>query len=806
MAKRPHIFLGDKLAEKIEFSLKSFSRNKPQRDCDVSKHAAALRAAYTSALTAVKAKIECREASNLPIPNGFYLDIALDKDSSIPSQQLDSVRKGPKLMQIKQELNTENQITSQSAVVYVPSSNDEWFEGKLAQYETKKTSNGKPKNKPLLDSIDDVNVADIRSLFPSVSEYDELQPNTDYEFELWLDETDDERLLSTFDDIDRMGFSFIRDNILKFEQVTILLVRGTKETIDDIPFALDRVEAVKRYYNPGEMLSTKEVNREWSKLIAESMEYKMDANSPRISIFDRGVNNAHPLLNPFLPDDRCRSVVDDRPLYFEGEHATGMAGLALFGDLTDQMGNTTTLIVNHDLSSVKLQTLSHDNPPRLYGKLTIDAITESESMNANIICMAMTENKEHNDGTPTSWSAAIDRALYDGGKCDKLMVISTGNTDPSNIHHNKYLTDISGSSIQTPCESLNAIVVGAFTNKVQCQRDKFVPVAPVGGVSPMTRTSMLWRGNNIKPDIVMEGGNIGYNSVFGDNTMPELSLITTSEDISHEPLQPFWATSASTALAARLAAKIKYANPNLSMLSVRALMIHSAEWTDAMKAIDTKKNVIMAYCGYGVPKEQIAEMSEDKVATFIFENTITPYKEGKNDNVYKEMHFYDLPWPKDVLMAMASENVKLRITLSYYIEPSPTQKGVYNKYRYQSAGLEFDVKNIHETREQFIARHNSKQKVENKSTNDSARWYIGKKLRSRGTVQSDWFECSAADLATCNEIAVFPTNGWWRYRKLANVGNSIKYSLVVSITTSETPIYDTIASELKQEVATAVES
>ena len=61
-----------------------------------------------------------------------------------------------------------------------------------------------------------------------------------------------------------------------------------------------------------------------------------------------------------------------------------------------------------------------------------------------------------------------------------------------------------------------------------------------------------------------------------------------------------------------------------------------------------------------------------------------------------------------------------------------------------------------------------------------------------GTVQSDWIECSAFELAECNQIGVFPGSGWWKSRKIANVDNVIKYSLVVSIMTDETPIYDAV--------------
>lgn len=643
MAKRPHIFLGNDLAETIDFSLNINVHSKPVRDCNIAEQAAKMRSAYNSAIEHAKSEISKRASRGLPTAKGFYLDINLDKDSPIPYAQLDASRKGPKLMQVKLDKDDNNKIKSQSATVYLPNNHEDWLTGKIDKYESQKTISNQPKNKPLINAIDGIEVAAVRQLFPQPSEYDSLLPDMAYEFELWIDNTDDDDLTGLFEAIDRMGFSFERDNVLKFDIVTVILDKGTKDTIDDIPFALNDIEAVKRYYNPVEMLSDNEENRNWSKLIEGNIVANLDENSPRISIIDRGVNNRHPLLSKFLPNNRCKSVVDNSPLYFESTHGTGMAGLSLFGDLTHQMGNTGKLIVNHDLASVKLQNPLNPNPPKLYGKLTIDAINESEAMGAYVNCMVMTEDKEYNDGTPTSWSAAIDGALYNGGRCNRLMILSTGNTKPEDIHHGHYIQDINGKAIQTPCEARNAIVVGSYTSKVQCQREGYIPEAPLNGISPLSRTSMLWKGNNAKPDIVMEGGNMGYHNVLGDSIMPELSLVSTSPDISNEPLQYFNATSASSALAARLAAKIKYANPQLSMLSVRALMIHSAEWTDEMRNIDHRNSVVMAYCGYGVPNERAAIASDDTEATFIFENELTPYLAGEKSNVYKEMHFYELP-------------------------------------------------------------------------------------------------------------------------------------------------------------------
>lgn len=62
------------------------------------------------------------------------------------------------------------------------------------------------------------------------------------------------------------------------------------------------------------------------------------------------------------------------------------------------------------------------------------------------------------------------------------------------------------------------------------------------------------------------------------------------------------------------------------MLSVRGMMVHSAKWTPEMIRIGNIKDII-PLCGYGVPDEETALFSNEKYATFIFENELIPYWE-----------------------------------------------------------------------------------------------------------------------------------------------------------------------------------
>lgn len=72
----------------------------------------------------------------------------------------------------------------------------------------------------------------------------------------------------------------------------------------------------------------------------------------------------------------------------------------------------------------------------------------------------------------------------------------------------------------------------------------------------------------------------------------------------------------------------------------------------------------------------------------------------------KDMHLHDLPWPKEVFLELGEVSVKLRVTLSYFIEHAPGEIGWQDRYRYPLCVLRFDIKRSSETRENFMKRIN----------------------------------------------------------------------------------------------------
>ena len=76
---------------------------------------------------------------------------------------------------------------------------------------------------------------------------------------------------------------------------------------------------------------------------------------PAVCLLDTGVNRAHILIEPTLAEaDMAAVKVGWGVADSANGHGTGMAGLALFGDLTPHLGGTGVASLTHRLESVKI--------------------------------------------------------------------------------------------------------------------------------------------------------------------------------------------------------------------------------------------------------------------------------------------------------------------------------------------------------------------------------------------------------------------------------------------------------------------
>lgn len=420
--------------------------------------------------------------------------------------------------------------------------------------------------------------------------------------------------------------------------------------------------------------------------------------------------------------------------------------------------------------------------------------------------MAITA-EDSEQGKPTSWSGAIDSIAYNNGNSGRLFMVSAGNIRDINNLDKEIIADYPNShslrQIQNPAQAWNGLTIGAFTNIVavdSAELKNYDRVAPCGGISPFSRTSSLWgKSSLIKPEVMFEGGNLYKTNdpQFPFSPHQDLELITTSKNYQVSGyFDTINATSAATALASNFAGKLQARYPHLWAESIRGLIVHSAKWTSCMERqfpVGNRSDMErrLRHCGYGVPSEDRAFYSTENGLTYVAQEIIQPFIKDRGDNSPKinEMHFFELPWPREILEQLAETNVTMRVTLSYFIEPAPGEIGWKDKYRYASCGLRFDVNNEGEDQRAFQLRINKlieAEENEERGKNDSTRWLIGADNRNKGSIHSDELRLTAAQLATCNMIAVFPIGGWWKSRtNLKQYNNKIRYSLIVSL---DTPI------------------
>ena len=195
--------------------------------------------------------------------------------------------------------------------------------------------------------------------------------------------------------------------------------------------------------------------------------------------------------------------------------------------------------------------------------------------------MAVTARDNRDRGRPSAWSAALDSLAADTeeqGETPRLIIVSAGNIADLNAWA-EYPDSNDTDGVHDPAQAWNALTIGAFTELVEiteADTEDYEPVAPEGGLSPFSTTSLTWEERwPLKPDVVLEGGNAAKDSLSAVY-LPSLSLLTTH----HRPFDRLFtvanATSAATALASRLAAQVMAVYPQLWPETVRALIVHSA--------------------------------------------------------------------------------------------------------------------------------------------------------------------------------------------------------------------------------------
>ena len=779
-----------------------------------------------------KAETEKRKAVSLPAKKGTYVEFESTPGFDLKIKSLEAKSSGIRLLNVRTEVRGQLGAV-ELATVYIPFGKESVLIKKVESYRDEDTKNDnptkrKPKNKELVDSIENLRSAILQSFWSDSVEF--LPPeNTPVACEAWL--RVDNNINIALDDFQE-GCAALNiecsETYLSFPERIVVLIKASRNQLRSILASSDHLAEFRRA--KGTSCFWIELNNldQFEAIENFTSRLSIDRNSNvSVCVHDTGANNKHPLLVPILDDAHCLSVKPTEwgNLDING-HGTAMCGTAAFADnLNFWLETKEEVVIPFRLESVKL--IPHNNyidEQELNGERTQQAISRIEVANPNskrVHCLAITSEDGRDRGRPSSWSGALDQITSgqkDGEK--RLLVIASGNVRNSNEWKNYPDSNITN-NIHDPGQSWNALTVGAVTYKNQIT-DKalsniYLPVANAGELSPYSTTSTTWEGKwPFKPDIVMEGGNVGIDNTNFTTQIDDLSILTLSHKPQEALLDVNYATSAATAMASEMAGQILSQYPNAWPETIRGLMVHSASWneqlwdqfSDTEKTDKANQNTLLRICGYGVPNRNRAINSARDSLTLVAEKVIQPFHLKNGKVKAKDMHLYELPWPKEALKELPDDTeVIIDVTLSYFIEPGPGEIGWRDKYRYRSHGLDFNLKKPTESNEEFLQRLNKLTRSDETAnySGDSVEWVIGSQSRNKGSIHRDWTKMSALEAAEANMIGIFPRTGWWKERAyLGSAEKLARYSLIVSVRVPEVDIdidiYTPVAIEIAPEI------
>lgn len=402
-------------------------------------------------------------------------------------------------------------------------------------------------------------------------------------------------------------------------------------------------------------------------------------NAPRLAVLDSGITQGHPLLSPAIGDTQGfvsphRNASDNAT----AGHGTFVAGLALYGDVAEQ--------IRQGQFIPQLQLLS--------GRVFNDDGTDQTEFVEKCVDEAVRYFKDNYSCRVFNLSYGDFNKIYDGRhvrglaytldrlarELDVLFVVPTGNlkadqlpADP-HVQYPRYLLEPHACLLE-PAPALNAITVGglaAVDMSTQAQRHEHtiedVPIAAPLQPSPFTRAGFSV-GGAVKPDFVEEAGNLAMASNGGNLRRQGLGIISMNSGFaSGRPFREDYGTSFAAPKVAHIATKLAGRFPENSVNLVRAILACHASWPKpAIQLLNPDgdaagRESLLKLVGYGqIARDALIE-SDRQVVTLYAEDRI-----GNDHN-----QFYELPLP-DELWSAGKRQRQISIALAYSPEVRTTR-------------------------------------------------------------------------------------------------------------------------------------
>ncbi len=181
-----------------------------------------------------------RSAEQIATREGTYIQFTSAADHDLITKSLEDLRKGIRLLNIKEITIGEDQ-TQLRATVYVPNGKERHFVNKIQKYQQEVTAKGEPKNAPLVNSIEDVSIALLEGLWTDKSQ---LIPTDSAKWcEVWLnvntkENQEQEQIEEFLATLQNVGITAKQRSII-FPERAVLLINANREQLVELMLQSD---------------------------------------------------------------------------------------------------------------------------------------------------------------------------------------------------------------------------------------------------------------------------------------------------------------------------------------------------------------------------------------------------------------------------------------------------------------------------------------------------------------------------------------------------------------------------------------
>ncbi len=240
------------------------------------------------------------------------------------------------------------------AIVFIPDDCISKVENRIEDYSSQMTKNGKPKNKNLVERMASLTLATMQALW--TDEPDAMpKPNEVRWLEIWLRNEGTRTIPGLHAFADRIGAE-LRPAVLSFGDRFVALMQTSLDRLASVLDVLDTIAEVRTASEISQAFTKMNAREqaEWADNLRRRTSIATE-KAPRVCVLDTGVERGHPLLAASLDIQDLHTYKAGWNTSDHDGHGTGMAGLALYGNLADVLLSQGSISLRHRLESVKIQ-------------------------------------------------------------------------------------------------------------------------------------------------------------------------------------------------------------------------------------------------------------------------------------------------------------------------------------------------------------------------------------------------------------------------------------------------------------------